>query len=72
MAKKNLTRKNFFLTVAFAFPAFALLINTNSYFADKHHLNTAYLIAGIALVLVAAYFGYKTIKYGSVPEDKGL
>lgn len=69
---KNLTRKNFFLAAAFLFPGVALLFNTNSYHADKHHLNTHYLVAGIALVIIGLYFGWKSFKYGNTPNDRGL
>ena len=65
---KNLTRKNFFLAAICLFPGIVLLFNTNSYHADKNHLNTAYLIAGIVLVLVGLFFGYKSFKYGSTKE----
>ncbi len=65
----NLTRKWFIWAVVLAFPAFMLLINTNSYHADKSNLNTAYLIGGIVLALAALYCFYKAFKYGSTPKE---
>lgn len=34
----------------------------NSYQADKHHLNTFWLVVGIVLVLVSGYFLYRVTK----------
>lgn len=65
----NLTRKWFLIMCVFAFGSVMLLINTNSYHADKNNLNTAYLIAGIALGLVALYSLTKVIKYGGSPKN---
>jgi len=67
---KNLTRKNFIFMCIAAAAAFMLLINTNSYHADKSHLNTAYLIAGLLFAAVAVFFLIKVIKYGATNDDK--
>lgn len=68
----NLTRRWFLFTVVFAFAAFMLLINTNSAHADKHKLNTHYLVVGIALALVAAFGLSKVVKYGGTKgSDRG-
>lgn len=41
--------------VVFAFAAFMLLINTNSYYADQHKMNAAFLWGGIACAAVAFF-----------------
>ena len=67
---KNLTRKNFIFMCIAAFVAFMLLINTNSYHADKNNLNTTYLIGGLVFAVVAIFFLIKVIKYGTTPNEK--
>lgn len=62
---KNLTRRWFFGAVILAFPGVALLFNTNSYHADKHHLGWAYLVVGIVLCLGAIYCLSKANKLGN-------
>ena len=67
---KNLTRKWFVFAAILAFPAFMLLINTNSYHADKNNLNTAYLVVGIVLALGALYCLWKANKLGNPGKPK--
>ncbi|HRP30429.1 MAG TPA: hypothetical protein PKV73_00990 [Agriterribacter sp.] len=62
---KNVTRSWFKMAVLLSFPGVILLFNTNSAFADKHKLNGAYLIVGIALVLGALYCLWQANKYGN-------
>lgn len=67
---KNPTRKWFVIAVLLAFPAFMLLINTNSYHADKNNLNSAYLIVGIILALGALYCLWMANKVGNPGNPK--
>lgn len=67
---KNPTRKWFIIAVCLAFPAFMLLINTNSYHADKNHLNTHYLVVGIVLAIGALFCLYKANKIGNPGKPK--
>lgn len=59
------------LVVPFAFLAFILLINTNSYFADTHHLAWLYLTVGIVSGLFACYQLSIVIKQGGGGSSTG-
>lgn len=73
MANKKITPWYWFMIIAAtAIAAFILLINTNSYHADRTHSNGVYLWGGIALaVLAIALLYFKVIKQtggGSNPD----
>ena len=65
----NKTRKWFVVMTIFAFASVISFFQINSAFADKHNANTAFLIGGIVLGLVAVYSLIKTMKYGGSPKD---
>lgn len=65
MAKMtNLTRKWFTYMCITAAIAFMLLINTNSYFADKHKIGWLYIVGGVAFALAAIFCLTKVSHYG--------
>jgi len=63
-------KKWYLIMVLTAFSGFVLLINTNSYFADKHKINWLFTVVGIALALVAGYSYYKANKLGNPGDPK--
>ncbi len=58
-------KKWYTLLVLTAFAAFLLLINTNSWMADKYKINWLFIVVGVALALVAIYSYYKANKLGN-------
>ncbi len=65
---KNLTKKWFaFMTIS-AFISVISFFHINSYVGDKYKLNTAFLITGIAVALIACYCLVKVIEYGGTRD----
>ena len=58
-------KKWFLLMVLTAFAGFILLINTNSYFADKYKVGWLFIVIGVAAALVAIYSFYNANKLGN-------
>lgn len=52
----------FTLCVISAFAGMICYFSINSWFADKHKLNTEFLIAGIAFTILSLFFIYKAQK----------
>lgn len=52
----------FTLTVVTAFLAMISYFQINSYFADKHKLNTFFLVTGIVLTVLSLFFIWKANK----------
>ena len=68
--KKN-TQFYFTLMTILSFAGGILLFTTDSAFADKHNLATAYTVVGVGLLLGAIYCLYNVIKLAKPPADEG-
>lgn len=69
MSKIPLTRKWFVAMCILAFGSIISFFQINSYWADKNHFNTPWLIIGIVLGLCAVYCLKMVNKYGGSSKD---